>query len=545
MAVRAALVLADSAGSGLQREGKSAADWLSAAFDPNLLLDGAAVEQKVVQPRIRELVRQGRWSSWHDFQTAADGLPERTLLLASCGSGKTLAAWRWITARAARRPVARAIFLYPTRATATEWFKDYVAWAPEADAALVHGTSEYELAAMMENPPDGHERRDFTVEERLFAIAYWERRLFSATVDQFLGFMQHSYRSTCLMPLLADSVVVVDEVHSFDKSLFSSLKAFLRGFDVPVLCMTASLTSQRQADLRQCGMALFPPDPAQFRDLQDKAQRPRYSVSALPDAAAAECAARDALGNGKRILWVVNTVNRCQELARHLDALCYHSRFKLEHRKKEHDEVVAAFKPGGSSLLAVTTQVCEMSLDLDADVLISEYAPVTSLIQRMGRCNRHDVPGDDRTGQVFLYPPESEKPYNKDDLVGLEGFISALDGKTASQSRLQELLEQYGSKEIEVDLYAAFLESGPWARSREESLREGQDYTVDAILDGDVAEFVQLRQSDKPTDGLIVPVPRRFAQPDSRVGPRLRTAPADHYDERWGFMEKPHGKDET
>jgi CRISPR-associated endonuclease/helicase Cas3 len=40
MAVRAALVLADSAGSGLQREGKSAADWLSAAFDPNLLLDG-------------------------------------------------------------------------------------------------------------------------------------------------------------------------------------------------------------------------------------------------------------------------------------------------------------------------------------------------------------------------------------------------------------------------------------------------------------------------------------------------------------------------
>jgi hypothetical protein len=68
---------------------------------------------------------------------------------------------------------------------------------------------------------------------------------------------------------------------------------------------------------------------------------------------------------------------------------------------------------------------------------------------------------------------------------------------------------------------------------------------VDAILDGDVAEFVQLRQSDKPTDGLIVPVPRRFAQPDSRVGPRLRTAPADHYDERWGFMEKPHGKDET
>jgi len=546
LAVRAALILADSAGSGLVREGKAIEDWLGSAFDEKQLADGQSVESKVITPRIEELKRkQPPWADWHDFQNAAEKLPERTLMLAPCGSGKTLAAWRWVKAQAAQKPVARVIFLYPTRGTATEGFRDYVSWAPEADAALVHGTSEYELQGMFEDVKDSRCDKDFTTEDRLYALTYWQRRMFSATVDQFLGFMQHSYRSTCLMPLLADSVVVVDEVHSFDKSLFSALRRFLKEFDVPVLCMTASLPAQRIEDLKECGLTVFPEGLTRYADLKAKAERPRYAVSCLPDATSAEKAARDAFARGKRVLWVVNTVDRCQSLARKLNALCYHSRFKLEHRKERHKQAVEAFKFGSPAVMAVTTQVCEMSLDLDADELISEYAPVTSLIQRMGRCNRHDAPGDDRTGLVFLYQPESEKPYDKDDLVGLEGFVSALDGKSASQSRLQELLEQYGSTEVEVDLYAAFLESGPWAQSREESLREGQDYTVDAILDGDIAEFKRLRQSDEPTDGLVVPIPRRFAQPDSRVGPRLRTAPADHYNERWGFMEKPHGKDET
>jgi CRISPR-associated endonuclease/helicase Cas3 len=39
-------------------------------------------------------------------------------------------------------------------------------------------------------------------------------------------------------------------------------------------------------------------------------------------------------------------------------------------------------------MIALTTQVCEMSLDLSAALLVSEFAPLTSLIQRMGRCNR-------------------------------------------------------------------------------------------------------------------------------------------------------------
>jgi CRISPR-associated endonuclease/helicase Cas3 len=87
-------------------------------------------------------------------------------------------------------------------------------------------------------------------------------------------------------------------------------------------------------------------------------------------------------------------------------------------------------------MLAVTTQVAEMSLDLSADLLVSEYAPIPSLIQRLGRLNRfHDCPEECKEG-VFI-EPESILPYDEEQLTGLaEWFDSVADGFPKSQRDL-------------------------------------------------------------------------------------------------------------
>ena len=121
------------------------------------------------------------------------------------------------------------IFLYPTRGTATEGFRDYVADAGPEEAALVHGTAELDLDGIY---PDLDDEKRIN-EARLFSLQQWPKRLFSATVDQFLGFLQYGYGPTCLLPLLADSVVVFDEVHSYDRGMFSALLQFLEYFDLP------------------------------------------------------------------------------------------------------------------------------------------------------------------------------------------------------------------------------------------------------------------------------------------------------------------------
>ncbi len=537
MAVRAALVAADSAGSSIAAGSRNIQnDWLGETFGDNQQLQGSYVTESIIGPRIEQLNAANQWQGWHDFQEAVSNLPERTLLLAPCGSGKTLAAWRWIESQLGSRPTGRLIFLYPTRATATEGFKDYVAWAPESDGALLHGTAAYELEGMFENPSDTRTGKDFSTEDKLFALAYWQRKVFSATVDQFLAFMQNSYRSICLLPLLSDSVLVIDEVHSFDRSLFSALKKFLKNFNLPVMCMTASLPANRVRDLENCGLTLFPRDSDNFSDLDAIARMPRYRVEVAEGKEKCTNIAREGLEEGKKVLWVVNTVARCQELALELEALCYHSRYRLKDRKNQHKKVIDAFKTEGEPVIVVTTQVCEMSLDLDADILITETAPVPALIQRMGRCNRHARPQSAKLGSVYVYQPEKSLPYSMEELQGSSEFLSAAQGEEVSQSRLQELLEIHGTGEAELEKYTSFLDCGPWAGSREETLREDSDFNVSAILDCDIDRYLEFKAERKPADGLYLQVPKKSAVFDERVGSRPLVAPSSRYSRERGFQ---------
>ncbi len=511
-AVKAAVIVADSAASGLVREGHQIQDWIGEAFSPHLVLDASSARD-VINRRIEEIemkkrIRDPGYSfSWGEYQDGAASLGERALLVAPCGSGKTLAAWRWIESQLARRSAARVIFLYPTRATATEGFRDYVSWAPEADAALVHGTARYELEGMFSNPEDIRHGCHFEPEDRLFSLAFWKRRIFSATVDQFLGFMQQAYRSICLLPVLVDSVVVIDEVHSFDRKLFSSLKRFLESFDIPVLSMTASLPQNRRTELLQKGLQLFP-EREQFADLDSIANLQRYRVAKVNGRPDAESIARQAFNTGKRVLWVVNTVDRCQAIAEALGAICYHSRFRLEDR------------------------------DLDADVLISEIAPVTAMIQRMGRCNRHARRATDGMGDVYFYEPERIEPYERADIEGVKSFVENIVGGEVSQSRLEELLEAYGPREREIYRLARFLDDGPWSEGGREDLRDIDQFTVPAILDGDVDRFLNCRRRKQPTDGLIVPVKRKHARPDERIGAWPLVASGDLYDATFGYRDR-------
>lgn len=551
VAVKAALIAADSAGSALVREGLSLERWIGECFDSDPLTP-EWIDQKVIRPRIREIEqRTGGTFHWHDFQAAAAELSERALLLSGCGTGKTLAAWNWIKTQLRRRPASRVLFLYPTRGTATEGFRDYVSWAGGADAALLHGTAAYDLADMFDNPDDPRHGGDYHVRERLFALGYWPKRVFSATVDSFLAFMRNQYASLCLLPVLADSVVVVDEVHSFDRAMFTSLERFLKFFDLPVLCMTASLPPDRLQTLRDgCGMEVFPRTAEAFEDLKKQSEAPRYRLSMIEEPQALALA-REAFRSGrKKVLWVTNTVHRCQEKAQALRAalpagaklLCYHSRFRLSDRRDRHNEVIQAFHDITRAVIVVTTQVCEMSLDLNADILITETAPMPSLIQRMGRCCREPIPTDGRFGEVYVYPPRDAKPYEKRDIEEGKTFVETM----CARQRLlfhadlaNYLAEMDVSDPVIEGGYTGFLDAGAYAMAKDETFREGDDFTVDCVLDSDIEAYLAKRKvGDSGADGFIVPVPKRFARKNARLGQYLCEASIAHYDSEVGFFDE-------
>jgi CRISPR-associated endonuclease/helicase Cas3 len=205
-----------------------------------------------------------------------------------------------------------------------------------------------------------------------------------------------------------------------------------------------------------------------------------------------------------------------------------------------------------------------MSLDLDADVLITELAPVPALIQRMGRCCRQDPPGK-RRGRVYAYAPEGYRvggprgtagrpapgaaPYTADELDQGAKFVAALaqrdeQGKQREvcQDDLAVLLEELVPEDRTLWRRArsAFPDSGPFALTRDDQFRDENEYVVDAILSGDVEAWLAARaaQPKQPTERLVVPVPLRYTEADERLGSFLRRAEGGRYQRFLGYREE-------
>jgi CRISPR-associated endonuclease/helicase Cas3 len=134
-----------------------------------------------------------------------------------------------------------------------------------------------------------------------------------------------------------------------------------------------------------------------------------FLIMTLVSTMAAEPCARlalDAARRGARVLVVRNTVKAAVEtwqavqqaggeqllLAVNGGAALHHGRFAPEDRRVLDQAVELALSPklrkvGG--VIVVGTQTLEQSLDIDADLLLTDLCPVDVLLQRIGRLHRH------------------------------------------------------------------------------------------------------------------------------------------------------------
>lgn len=99
------------------------------------------------------------------------------------------------------------------------------------------------------------------------------------------------------------------------------------------------------------------------------------------------------LQNCKKVLVILNTINIAKEVYEKLNEkfpnkniLLIHSQFTMQDRKEKEEIFESENKPYPEIIIA--TQVAEVSLDIDYDVLFTELAPLDSIFQRMGRILR-------------------------------------------------------------------------------------------------------------------------------------------------------------
>ncbi|MDX5298260.1 MAG: CRISPR-associated helicase Cas3', partial [Gammaproteobacteria bacterium] len=228
-----------------------------------------------------------------------------------------------------------------------------------------------------------------------------------------------------------------DEVHTYDAYTGTQLDALvelLRALHCTVIILSATLNQERRSQLIGCELydsgyplitacrnglpvaevALPPgrPESVELRLLED-----------------GQLAIEEALARaeqGQQVLWIENTVAEAQQRYLDLAARGYelgvacgllHSRFTADDRQAIEDHWVNQFgKPGWQQRgqqgrILVGTQVLEQSLDIDADFMVSRFAPTDMLLQRMGRLWRHaDTPrpaGARR--ECWMLAPELDK----------------------------------------------------------------------------------------------------------------------------------------
>jgi CRISPR-associated endonuclease/helicase Cas3 len=452
-----------------------------------------------------------------------------TLAEAGCGSGKSLAAYLWARRWCREwekegRTGFRLIFTLPTTGTTTEHFKDYAlsCGLSEQLMGLTHSRSSVDLefmaetapqeegddGAMKPNPSEQAERMLAAQQDKIDSLALWGTPLIVSTTDTVLGLMGNARKSVYSFPALMQSAIVFDEIHAFDEDLFGHLLAFLENFPhVPVLLMTASLPEARRQAIEK-----IRPDLNRVPGPPDLEDHPRYATPMVLPEDEVWRQVEDCLKGPKpgKVLWVHNQVEwanqtflRCRERFEDMKSWvrAYHSRFRYKDRVRVHREVVDRFKkdqPGGAILCA--TQVAEMSLNLSADLLVTDFASIPALIQRYGRLARDASPKNLRPlgRSIVCEPPLSEKtgepnhrPYESTDLDQARQWLQELIklGRPLNQRDLNAEFARFGAEKT-VDLRTArqraVFFSGLWQTYPASVRAEGHTLAVVLQSDADI-----------------------------------------------------------
>ena len=520
------------------------------------------------------------------------------------GSGKTEAAlWRFARMYA-EGLVDGLYFALPTRAAAVqihERVQRFVAnlfplehrptvvravpgYDPGADAAAV-ALAEY----------DGH-AAGHPEDEKPWASEnpkrYLTAQIAVGTVDQAMLGALKVKNAHMRSASLARNLLVVDEVHASDAYMSEILAAVLDAhLDAGgyALLMSATLGSVARRrwlcaeDATSLADAIDVPYPAvstrsAIVDAGENGQAKTVRMESRPimrEPSAIARIARNAARAGAKVLVVRNTVdyaiNTWRAVAEFagddVDTLLHHGRYAAGDRRLLDGRVEALLgkdsqRAGGC--IAVGTQTLEQSLDIDADLLITDLCPADVLLQRIGRLHRHQR--DDRPPDyiaprcIVLTPPAGDLeplltggqdanglgPHGGvyEDLRILQATLDlvakhpqwSIPGmnrllvEEATHPSALEAIEEMGNEWKEHGIKVRGGEIGDWQTARNAIIRRDKSFFEDnrEVLFPSDEERIRTRLGDDRVDIAFEPAPASpfdAAPPVERIAMTVRWLP--------------------
>jgi CRISPR-associated endonuclease/helicase Cas3 len=395
------------------------ADWLASARFSNTVTPITFN----TQPSKKEFMAYLSFDTLREFQDNLSINSNSLLVEIPTGEGKTEGSLLWAINNLYNQH-SKIIYTLPTQTTSNKLYERVQNFFDKSECGLIHSSAKIFLEKEYER--ENGQVDDIFKSDFLLSKSF-NKPVTVSTIDSLLKYFINIGRFNIATKNFLNSVVIIDEIHAYDFKLMGFLKRFFElceEMGVRVCLMSASIPNQIKKLL---GVENYPL--ITQKELFEKKANEIFKVDGfLEDNLDSMIGKFEA---NKNVLIIRNTVKNATQTYRELkklgikreDILLYHSTFKKQDRTKKEDLIFKKLKEDKPFIL-VATQIVEVSLDIDFDVMFTDNAPIDSLIQRFGRVNRKK--SVERKGECYIYQVKNVLPY-RDTILDLT-FETIQDG---------------------------------------------------------------------------------------------------------------------
>jgi CRISPR-associated endonuclease/helicase Cas3 len=473
-------------------------DWYGSALDFSPQYSPSLVAS-VVMKHLRE--EQGRHVKLRTFQERSQ-IADDAILQAPTGTGKTEAGLLWADKFMDSR---KLIYLLPTMTTSNK-IHDRLSKILGCEVGLLHGTSDYMLRVNEEHETQEEGR---SMRPLLFSKSFIYPCTV-ATADQLLFTTFNWGRWELKLMNAGNSAIIVDEIHAYEPYTVALIVETLKGLrTLGAKCFIMSATIPavlRKFLLSELRLAEVPRDTS-----FDGRVRVSISLRLNDEITSAIPSVLRYYQDKKKILIICNTVAtskavfrilRKEKSVRRDTRFLLNSQFIMRERRIK-ENFLEELKNRHDPFILVATQVVEVSLNIDFDVLFTESCPIDALIQRLGRVNRYGKP---TPASVFIFKQTSNADKVYDPKL-VQDSIKQLGSKFGSKPKEIELMQMVDNVYQETDYKTRFEQELTKAQTVIADVQDNLRYLYRLTTEEKMLNRVVTRESDYVT---INVVPKKF-----------------------------------
>ncbi|MCF6240681.1 MAG: CRISPR-associated helicase Cas3' [Bacteroidales bacterium] len=440
-----------------------------------------------------------------------------TIVVAPTGAGKTDFLFR--------RTKNRVFYTLPFQASINAMYKrvgnDLKKDNPDLDIRLLHASSKVIAGKNKE-------------EKVLQGLIGSSIKILTPHQIAAVVFGTRGYESILLD--LKGNDVILDEIHTYDgvsRAIVLKIVEVLNDIGCNIHIGTATMPSDLYAKI----INLLGKENVYEVKLKDEDLEKfnRHITHKLDNWEDAQAVISSAVAGKEKVLIVANRVKKAQDWYSELKEnypnipiLLLHSRFKRGDRNKKEIELLGLDENGNSlnkfntsdkACIVVSTQVVEVSIDISFDVMITETAPLDSMIQRFGRVNRKR---NNKTIGKFkpvyiLKPTEDSKealPYKVDILKRSYDILP--NGEILRETELQQKIDAVFPKIdlMNIETHAVFKNTKEWKidklthRQKSILLDLLEIDSVACILESEQEKYINTNYEER----MMMEIPARYWQ---------------------------------